>query len=225
MGLRACVEAQIQTGAPLLLSGRVSREVLAVLDGTGGPPGTGAPCLWQKCAFFDVPPDSPVSPTELASLGAFIGLCPPNGGADLAWRPYRARRPWRTEEALLSSLTGAAAKMLVSSGVRFRTDLRAHGGPGLGHAPELLHMAKERIAPASSDVLRASALEFLQYPWKPPPPPEVVVHSIWCHWCGTQKKLGDHFSKMGFDYCSPKCIAAHRKVDFDKDKRLIASAA
>lgn len=210
--LRVCAEAQRRTGAPMLLSGSVSEEALGVLMDVGA--------VWEKCAFFDVPPDSPVAPATLAELGAFLGFCSPPGAADVAWQPYPARRPWKTEPQFLSALSGGpAGRTLISSGVRFRTDIVQGGGPGLCAAPELLAegLPSDELPAAAS--FREAAISFLQYPWKPPPPPVEVIRTVECHWCGTRVKEGDHFSKFQFDYCAPKCLGQHRKAEFAEDKR------
>lgn len=220
LALRVCIEAHRRSEAPLFLSGPVSAEAFSVLEGASGSPGSG-PCLWSRCAFFDVPPNSAVSAVELAARGAFVGFCPPPGAADVAWQPYPSRRPWKTEEAFLAALAAApVGQVVIGSGLRFRTDLVAFGGPGLAYAPDLLVAAAAGYvgAPPSSlpgqDALRASAVALLQYPWQPPVPPEKVIYTIACHWCGTRKNEGEHFSKLGFDYCTPKCISKHRQVDF-----------
>ena len=158
--LRVCVEAQRRTGAPLLLSGPVSEEAFEILGGASAS----GPCLWCKCAIFDVPADSPVKAQRLWATGMRVGLCPPTGGADVSRGPYFAQRPWRTEGAFLEELASIPRdQCLVSSGLRFRTDLTAAGGPGLSHLPDLLH------GRASREELRRVAVEFLRYPWKPPP--------------------------------------------------------
>lgn len=224
LSLRVCVEVQRRTNAPLLLSGPVCHEAFAILDGAAGPPGTG-PCIWERCAFFDVPPESPISAAQLSARGSFLGFCPPPAAADISWQPYLGRRPWKTEEAFLKSLANApVGRTLVSSGMRFRTDLVAYGGGGLAHAPDLLFSARWHTAASCNmqplpdeTALRAAAIAFLQYPWRPTPPPEKIVLTISCHWCGAQKNEGEHFSKLGFTYCSPQCIAKHRKFDFDPD--------
>jgi len=215
--LRVCVEAQRRSRAPLLLSGPVSHEALAILEGTAGLPGSGGSCFWNSCAFFDVPSYSPVTVEQLAARGAFIGFSPPPATADIAWQDYVGRRPLRTEREFLEAVRSVASgNVLVSSSLRFRTDLAACGGPGLSYASELLLTARQTgdASLPQEEVLSSTSMSFLQYPWKPPPPPEKVEHLIECHWCGTQKKQGDHFSKLGFNYCTPKCLAQHRKADF-----------
>lgn len=220
LALRACVEAQRRTEAALFMSGPVSTEVLAILDGSAGPPGPSGPCLWGRCVFFDVPLDSPVQPAQLVARGAFLGFCPPPAACDIAWQSYPSRRPWRTEEQFLAALAAAPPdRVLISSGIRFRTDLVAFGGQGLAHAHDLIVSAGGTLGKVGGTAaFRAAAVSVLQYPWRPPPPPEKVVHMIECHWCGVKKVEGEHFSKQGFDYCTPKCIAKHRQVDFALDK-------
>lgn len=200
-----------------MLSGPVSHEALAILEGATAFPGSGGPCIWKSCVFFDIPPQSPVTVEQLAARGAFIGFTPPPAAADIAWQDYMGRTPLRTEHEFLEAVRSlASSSVLVSSGLRFRTDLAAYGGPGLAHASELLLTARQAGDESlpQEGVLFSTALSFLQYPWKPPPPPEKVEHFIECHWCGAQKKQGDHFSKLGFDYCTTKCLAQHRKADF-----------
>lgn len=219
LALRACVEAQRRTGAPMLLSGPVSEEAFAILEA--------GPCLWEKCCFFDVPPNSPKQPAQLAEKGSFLGFCPPAGAADVSWEAYSGRRPWRSEEVFLEALTSALpGRSIVGSGLRFRTDLAAYGGAGLSLAPELLAFCAAAGAtgspairpPPDEAALRNSVVRWLQYPWRPPAAPEQVVHTIMCHWCGTRKKDGEHFSKMAFNYCAPKCIRKHGQVEYAPDK-------
>eukprot|EP00439_Symbiodinium_sp_Y106_P040550 s4061_g4.t6 len=199
--LAVCVEAQLRSKAPLMMVGSVPREALAHLDRAD----------WRKCAFFDIPDDSPVSIQELQDRGAYVGFCAPPQAADVAWEDYPGRRPVRTEASFLEAIGRVAPlRLLLATGLRFRCDLQAFGGSGLGYAVELLQRG-------SVDELqcRANAVEFLSYPWQAPKPPEKVLHEIECHWCGKVKPDGEHFSKMGFDYCSPGCIAKHRRVDFE----------
>lgn len=216
LALRACVEAQRRSGAALLLSGPVSEEALAALEQ--------GPCLWEKCVFFDVPPASPVPPELLLARGGLLGFCPPGGAADVAWAAYPGRRPWASEEAFLRGLAAAPrGRRLVGSGIRFRSDLGAFGGPGAAHALELLCAAGDAAGEAAGGAaaegeLRAAAVAALQYPWRPPVAPEEVIRSIACHWCGAWKVEGEHFSKFGFDYCAPKCIRKHAQVEYAPDK-------
>ncbi|CAE7265586.1 hypothetical protein AK812_SmicGene1884 [Symbiodinium microadriaticum] len=199
--LAICVEAQLRSKAPLLLVGSVPREALTHLDRAD----------WRKCAFFDVPDDSPVSTQEVQDRGAYVGFCAPPQAADVAWEDYPDRRPVRTEASFLEAIGRVVpSRLLLATGLRFRCDLQAFGGSGLGYAVELLRRG-------SVDELqcRANAAEFLSYPWQAPIAPEKVLHEIECHWCGKTKPDGEHFSKMGFDYCSPGCIAKHRRVDFE----------
>lgn len=171
--------------------------------------------------FFDVPIHSPVSAASLAERGANLGFCPPPCGADVAWEEYIERRPWYSEEAFLAALaTAPIDKVLLGTGLRFRTDLAAFGGPGLGYSYDLLVRAstsRPGSLPTIPD-LRKIAVALLQYSWVPPLPPQKISYYIDCHWCGTSKPEGEHFSKMDFDYCSPKCISKHRQVDFDPDR-------
>eukprot|EP00933_Yihiella_yeosuensis_P058298 TRINITY_DN5869_c0_g1_i1.p1 TRINITY_DN5869_c0_g1~~TRINITY_DN5869_c0_g1_i1.p1 ORF type:complete len:468 (-),score=79.96 TRINITY_DN5869_c0_g1_i1:167-1399(-) len=205
--LKTCIEAQKQSQAPILFCGSVSRAAFTVLDDSG--------CIWRKCAFFDIPNDSPVSEAEISGKGAFIGFCPPQGGADIAWEDYPGRRLLRTEDEFLQRLaSGPEGRTLIGSGLRFRTDLEAFGGPGLCLSLDVLRNKKEK-----DEVFRASALSFLQYPWRPPAPPEKIINNVQCHWCGVWKVEGEHFSKMGFDYCAPKCISQHRQREFAPDVR------
>merc|ERR1719277_1396301 len=67
----------------------------------------------------------------------------PPAAPDISWQPRAAQRPWKTEEAFLQALAAAPpGKALVSSGLRFRTDLAAFGGPGLGLCADLLSAAR-----------------------------------------------------------------------------------
>lgn len=206
--LAICVEAQLRSKAPLLLVGSVPREALTHLDRAD----------WRKCAFFDVPDDSPVSTQEVQDRGAYVGFCAPPQAADVAWEDYPDRRPVRTEASFLEAIGRVVpSRLLLATGLRFRCDLQAFGGSGLGYAVELLRRG-------SVDELqcRANAAEFLSYPWQAPIAPEKVLHEIECHWCGKTKPDGEHFSKMGFDYCSPGCIAKHRRVDFEpRDRKSV----
>eukprot|EP00927_Polykrikos_kofoidii_P070119 TRINITY_DN6599_c0_g1_i2.p1 TRINITY_DN6599_c0_g1~~TRINITY_DN6599_c0_g1_i2.p1 ORF type:complete len:410 (+),score=58.61 TRINITY_DN6599_c0_g1_i2:246-1475(+) len=182
LSLLTCVEAQRRCGAPLLLSGPVSAEAFAILDGSRT--GVSGPCLWERCAFFDVPIDSPVPVGELVRRGAYAGFCPPPCCGETAWASYAYQRPWRTEEAFFEGLAVApAGRALLGSGLRFRTDLTAFGGPGLSYAADLVGAAGSPgccLPPRSSAAVmagsraREAAIGFLQYPWKPPPPPEVA---------------------------------------------------
>eukprot|EP00928_Gymnodinium_smaydae_P083581 TRINITY_DN66825_c0_g1_i1.p1 TRINITY_DN66825_c0_g1~~TRINITY_DN66825_c0_g1_i1.p1 ORF type:complete len:466 (+),score=54.29 TRINITY_DN66825_c0_g1_i1:85-1398(+) len=230
--LRIAVEAQRLTGAPVLLSGPISAKAMAILDGTSSERG---PCLWDKCVFFDVPSDSAISQTDLMERGSFVGYCSPPAGSDIAWQSFPHRRPCRTEDAFLTAVTSTLSqsnRVLVGSGLRFRTDLQAFGGCGLAHTIELLRGAVQRksfpldaagVQQASLDLDNAG-LQFFQYAWQPPAQPEAArappgPDTIVCQWCGTIRSDGKHFSKMGFDYCSPKCIREHKQVDFAPDKR------
>ncbi|CAJ1335772.1 unnamed protein product [Effrenium voratum] len=126
---------------------------------------------------------------------------------------YPGRRPLRTEPDFVEAVKACGVNALISSGLRFRTDLTAFGGPGLAHALDLL-----KHAGVSTENVWANALSFLSFPWVAPAKPEKVTRQIECHWCGTRKMEGEHFSKMGFDYCSPSCIAKHRRAEFDPTK-------
>eukprot|EP00445_Apocalathium_hangoei_P022605 CAMPEP_0203902332 /NCGR_PEP_ID=MMETSP0359-20131031/44405_1 /ASSEMBLY_ACC=CAM_ASM_000338 /TAXON_ID=268821 /ORGANISM="Scrippsiella Hangoei, Strain SHTV-5" /LENGTH=465 /DNA_ID=CAMNT_0050826161 /DNA_START=26 /DNA_END=1421 /DNA_ORIENTATION=+ len=173
LALLACAEAQHASGAALVLSGAVSEDVMAVLSEGGAD--------LTRCAFFDVPPTSPVSAARLVDAGAFLGFCPPGGSADVAWQDYPGRRPWRTEEAFVDALSsGPSGRTLLGSGLRFRTDLSAFGGPGICYAPDLLAAVSAGVGlgpaiPPCSHDLRQAAVNFLQYAWKPPPPPEKII--------------------------------------------------
>eukprot|EP00434_Breviolum_minutum_P045625 symbB.v1.2.040947.t2/scaffold7677.1/size9936/1 len=79
---------------------------------------------------------------------------------------------------------------------------------GLAYALELVCHAGRTEAVGQ---LAANAVAFLSYPWVAPVAPEKITYEIPCHWCGTMKLEGEHFSKMGFEYCSPRCIAKHRQ--------------
>ncbi|CAE7224935.1 unnamed protein product [Symbiodinium natans] len=208
--LAVCVEAQLRSQAPLLVVGSVPREALGYLDRG----------LWRKCAFFDVPDDSPVSVQELQERGAYVGFCAPPQAADVAWEDYPGRRPMRSEAGFLEAAARVRpGQLLASTGLRFRCDLAAFGGPGLGYAPQLLQRG------SLQHQCWANAASFLSYPWQPPKPPEKVLHEIECHWCGTMKPDGEHFSKMGFDYCSPSCVAKHRKADFEASAHGVENLA
>eukprot|EP00971_Amphidinium_carterae_P271914 5396053-Amphidinium_carterae.1 len=149
----------------------------------------------------------------MLARGAYIGHCPPHCGAELASAPYAGQRPLWTEAAFLAAVAAVPIeRLLLGSGTRFLTDLTAYGGPGLRYASDL-------TSSLGKEGLKRALLEFLMYPWKPPAPPEKIEQYIECHWCGNKKKVGDHFSKSSLDYCSPKCISAHRQVDFDPNKR------
>lgn len=189
--LKVAVEAQRQCEAPILIVGDVSKEAWEVLRNAHT----------AQCAFFDVSSNSEVGLRELETKG-FIGFSAPHCGSDVSWHDYCCRRPCRTEMDFRTR-----TKSLVASGLRFRMDLSAFGGTGLSYGLELSERDSER--------LRSNAMTFLSYPWAAPIAPEKVLHDIQCHWCGTTKREGEHFSKMGFDYCSPRCIAQHRKADFD----------
>ncbi|CAL1165417.1 unnamed protein product [Cladocopium goreaui] len=176
--LRAAVEAHRVSQAPLLLVGEISHDALQLLEGA----------IWRRCAFFDVPITSPMSVAELQARGAFIGFSAPAGAADISWQEYPYRRPLRTEQDFHAATDLLS---LTSSGLRFRTDLTAYGGPGLGYAVDLVSAGR-----AEPSQLTANAVAFLSYPWVAPLAPEKVIHEIPCHWCGTKKVEGEHFSKM-----------------------------
>ena len=54
-------------------------------------------------------------------------------------RPYPGARPWKSEEQLLAALSEVPrGRALISSGLRFRTDLASGGGVGLDYAVQLL---------------------------------------------------------------------------------------
>ncbi|CAJ1401139.1 unnamed protein product [Effrenium voratum] len=196
--LAVAFEAQRRQGVPVLVAGAVSRGILNF------------PVVWRHCAFFDVPTDSPMALKELQEFGAFVGF---SAGTDVAWQDYPGRRPLRTEPDFVEAVKACGVNALISSGLRFRTDLTAFGGPGLAHALDLL-----KHAGVSTENVWANALSFLSFPWVAPAKPEKVTRQIECHWCGTRKMEGEHFSKMGFDYCSPSCIAKHRRAEFDPTK-------
>ncbi|CEM23463.1 unnamed protein product [Vitrella brassicaformis CCMP3155] len=114
----------------------------------------------------------------------------------------------------------AAGRLMVSTGVMMRMHLKKYGGCGYGFAPALLRrQVPQRYSECHEMIDRmtfCNAVDFLAYPWTPPPAAEVSVQTFLCHWCrGAYPDTQVKYEKLGFTYCSMPCLSSHRKVHFD----------
>jgi len=95
----------------------------------------------------------------------------------------------------------------VTSGIRFAMDLKQFGGHGIECCD---------LSNATGSEKRKNITSCFDFPWEKPKikPPEAQM--IGCYICDAKVEIEKAFNKFEFSYCSPKCLAAHRKTDYKR---------
>ena len=206
--LRVYATAQAATFAPLIVelvasSAEVVVEALKTLEESNAE--TSKICFLNMRLGIE---------TILAKTDGFLGFSCPGFEMEYLDGSFEGL-PTFTQYSEIAQLIHKVPheRVIISTGMFFRSHFATFGGPGLGFARTVL---EKKFPGFAHLVLRDNALKWLDFDWCPPTVEAVVKKQIWiCNVCGKQ---GDddvqNYTKLGFLYCSMPCLAAHRKTGF-----------
>jgi len=118
----------------------------------------------------------------------------------------------RDEEAFLLRRTITRfpiERLLLSSGVTFKTHLSAYGGHGYsGLFTQVLSNLPSEV---TVQITRENPKRLLMWRPRPVAEPEKPKPTWQCRFCqGKFEETHQKFEKMDFEYCSMKCLSGHR---------------
>lgn len=118
--------------------------------------------------------------------------------------------------AMLDRAEGLGLRPVISTGTQYKTDLKKFGGRGVDYLP---NFAASRLDATALSKMNAHALSLLHFTWEPPKlatmREELIVKWV-CDVCGHRGRTDEeqNYTKLGFTYCSIKCLSEHRKRNF-----------
>eukprot|EP01071_Lankesteria_metandrocarpae_P003455 Lankesteria_metandrocarpae@DN2966_c0_g1_i1.p1 len=111
-------------------------------------------------------------------------------------------------------------RLLLSTGLAFRSDLKEQGGDGL--LGTLYIQSVLNKIPHNRVNLCKNACDFLSFILsKPAAVTSGPIPTNPCHWCSEYKAVGELFDKGKFSYCSMICLEEHRAVNFSPKKKKV----
>jgi hypothetical protein len=106
-----------------------------------------------------------------------------------------------------------AERLLLSTGVAFKTHLSAYGGHG--YSGLFTQVLDSLPADLADQLTRVNPLRLLLWRPRPVAEPEKPKPTWQCRFCqGRFEETHQKFEKMDFEYCSMKCLSGHRQAGF-----------
>ncbi len=116
---------------------------------------------------------------------------------------------------------GHTERIVLSLGIFCKLQLGVFGGHGYGYLdrvlrPQLVSMCaqQQQDGEATARLITGGNLMRLLAWRRPLKEVQREVETLPCHVCSGKFVPGEHYSKHQFVYCSSKCLAAHRKLDW-----------
>jgi len=261
IALEICGRASLRLGgAPVIVflhaptKGCVSR-VLDILGEAGARADRVA--LFNVCGAASVSGVAELKEEALAASvvlerGAFLGFtCSGFDGSGCGrtsvkgWEDREVMNPLHNPQNLVALLRllmvdpalkeRVRTQLLLSPGIRLKSDLRRWGGMGMSFVFTLLDNVFEGLETGTGGdmegggwsmdakiafralIFSENPIRLLSFPWKPPESVAIEVDRFSCWWCGTEKRVDEErYSKYDFEYCGLDCLEDHRKTGFSR---------